>query len=78
MAFKQRVVEAAWRMAEGKCECRRKSHQHPSTRCNKELVWENRGREGRGKWEAHHINSSGPDTLLNCVIMCWDCHKKTL
>lgn len=78
MAFPQTVVESAWKRSGGCCECRRISHSHPNTRCNKQLVWENRGREGRGKWEAHHINSNGTDTLSNCEILCWDCHSKTL
>ena len=78
MGFPIEVVEAAWKRAGGRCECRRKTHEHYYGRCNKELVWENRGREGRGKWEAHHIVSGGPDTLSNCEILCWDCHSRTL
>ena len=78
MAFSDETILQAWKRAGGKCECRRASHNHPYIRCNKELVWENRGREeGRGAWEAHHINSEGGDTLSNCEILCWDCHLKT-
>jgi len=51
----------------------------PFNRCNKELLWENRGREaGRGAWEAHHRRSEGGDSLSNCEILCWVCHKATL
>lgn len=81
MVFPDNVVEAAWRRAGGRCECRRLSHNHPYVRCNKELVWENRGRDGRGKWEAHHrvsVDAGGADTLSNCEILCWDCHSQTL
>ena len=78
MAFPESVVEAAWRRAEGRCQCRRRSHKHRYVRCNKQLVWDNRGREGRGKWEAHHISRTGGDTLSNCEILCWDCHAPTL
>jgi len=78
MAFSDEVIRQAWQRAGGKCECRRTSHNHPYVRCNKELVWENSGREGRGAWEAHHISASGGDTLSNCEILCWDCHLKTL
>jgi len=78
MAFPESVVEAAWRRAGGRCECRRRSHNHSYVRCNKQLVWDNRGREGRGKWEAHHRNRTGGDTLSNCEILCWDCHTATL
>mgnify|MGYP007094617445 CR=1 FL=1 len=62
MAFSNDVVLRAWRRSDGKCECGRSSHNHLYVRCNKELVWENRGREGRGAWEAHHIDSDGDDT----------------
>ena len=47
-------------------------------RCNKQLVWANRGRTGRGAWEAHHRVRDGPDTLSNCEILCWDCHSRTM
>lgn len=78
MAFSDEVVAQAWRRAGGKCECRRTRHNHSYVRCNKQLVWENRGRgEGRGAWEAHHISSTGGDTLSNYEILCWDCHQRT-
>ena len=77
MAFPDSVVEAAWRRAGGRCECRRRSHNHRYVRCNKQLVWHNRGREGRGKWEPHHRSSTAGDTLSNCEILCWDCHTGT-
>lgn len=67
MAFSEETVREAWRSAGGKCECRRTTHNHPYARCNKELVWENRGREtGKGAWEAHHRNANGGDTVSNC------------
>ncbi len=77
MSFPENIVMQAWQRAGGRCECRRSNHDHYYARCNKELVWENRGREGRGAWEAHHINSYGGDSLSNCEILCWDCHKRT-
>lgn len=78
MAFSEETVLQAWRRAGGRCECRRTSHNHLNIRCGKTLVWENRGREGWGAWEAHHINSNGGDDLSNCEILCWDCHSRTL
>ncbi|MBI4307481.1 MAG: HNH endonuclease [Chloroflexi bacterium] len=81
MPFSSADIEAAWKRAKGKCQCRRKSHGHYYVRCNKQLVWKNRGREGRGKWEANHRlwkRSGGSDVFSNCEIICWDCHKKTL
>lgn len=77
MGFTDDVVLQAWKRAGGYCECRRDTHDHNYRRCNKQLVWENRGREGQGAWEAHHINSNGPDILSNCEILCWECHIKT-
>lgn len=79
MAFSESTIKAAWERAGGKCECTRVTHSH-GTRCNKQLVWENRGREGRGKWEAHHktaVSSGGNDNLSNCEIVCFECHKGT-
>ena len=80
MAFSDEVVRQAWQRAGGKCECKRSTHDHSYVRCNKELVWENRGREGRGKWEAHHrtsVEAGREDTFSNCEILCWDCHSAT-
>lgn len=78
MSFPDKVVSEAWIRADGKCECERESHGH-RTPCGKSLFWKSRGREeGKGAWEAHHKESGGPDTLSNCEIICWDCHKETL
>ena len=77
MAFSEQTILEAWNRAKGRSECRRSTHNH-AIPCNKELVWENRGREtGRGAWEAHHLVSGGGDTLSNCQILCWNCHKLT-
>ncbi len=77
MAFSDEVVAQAWTRAGGKCECERTTHDHGTIRCNKILIWDNRGREGGGAWEAHHINRYGLDTLSNCQILCWNCHSLT-
>jgi hypothetical protein len=77
MTFSDIVIKQAWRRANGKCECRRKTHGHHYVRCNKQLVWSNRGRECRGAWEAHHTVKDRPDTFSNCEILCWSCHSKT-
>ena len=80
MAFSQTVVDDAWARSGGYCECRRRSHEHHYVRCNKQLVYGNRGREGRGCWEANHrhrVESGGSDALSNCEILCWDCHAAT-
>lgn len=80
MAFSNTVVYEAWNRARGRCECRRKSHNH-AVPCGKQLSFGNRGREGPGKWEAHHrvsVAVGGSDALSNCEILCWDCHRATL
>ena len=78
MAFSDDVVERAWKRAKGCCECRRITHNNHSGRCDEKLDWLNRGRDGHGAWEAHHINSNGGDILSNCEILCWACHSQTL
>jgi hypothetical protein len=78
MAFSESVIEQAWKKANGKCQCKRKTHSwHKKIRCNRILVLSNRGREGRGKWEPHHKVKTRGDILSNCEILCWDCHKAT-
>lgn len=78
MAFPESVVKEAWKRARGECECERDQHSHRGKRCGKQLVWENRGKDGaRGCWEAHHKVAGGGDTLSNCEILCCDCHKRT-
>jgi len=76
--FPEDVVRQAWTRAGGRCECQGASHLYG--RCNRELVWENRGREtGTGAWEAHHIVSQetgGAPILSNCEILCWDCYRR--
>jgi hypothetical protein len=66
MAFSAKVIGDAWRRAKGCCE-----------RCGKKIVWDNRGREDRGCWEAHHKSANDQDVLSNCEILCFDCHRKT-
>ncbi len=76
--FPESVVEQAWKKSGEKCECTRSTHEHKS-RCNKMLLKGSRGRDSTYGWEAHHISSSGGDTLSNCEILCWNpCHKATL
>lgn len=62
MTFDDDVIDRAWDRAKNQCEC-----------CRKELVWSNRGRIGRGSWEAHHRkpkSHGGTNYLGNCVILC--------
>lgn len=76
MEFSDETVLAAWRRSGGKCECTRTLCGHRG-RCNRLLVWDMRGKEGLGGWEAHHIDVDGPDSPENCEILCQECHKNT-
>ena len=77
--FSDETVEKAWKRSGGYCECNRVSHSnHEGRSCGKQLVKENRGREGRGAWEAHHKGDNSDNSLSNCEILCWDCHGQTL
>ena len=76
MPFSESIVERAWNRSGGYCECRRVTHGH-AVPCNKKLSWGNRGREGWGKWEAHSISGLHKESVSDCQILCWDCHKST-
>ena len=73
----QSVIEAAWRRASGHCECPRDTHDHGSIRCERQLAWADRGREGIGAWEATRVEAGGGDTLSNCEILCWNSCRAT-
>ena len=69
MAFSESDVLTKFKENGGKCEG-----------CKKTLSWDNRGRKGWGKWEAHHkvpLSKGGSDSIRNLKILCWDCHKDT-
>ena len=79
MAFSERVITDAWFRAEGTCQCRDDLHGHSEELvCGQVLVHSQRKRESSTAWEAHHIiaeEDGGPDTLENCEIRCWPCHR---
>jgi len=77
MAFSDETINQAWTRSQGRCECTRTTHDHSLFRCPKQLYISARGREGPGAWEAHHTDNTGGDSLSNCEILCWSCHKKT-
>lgn len=76
MGFDEETIKKAWARSGGKCECNRTGCGHKG-RCSKLLLFSSRGKESEYGWEAHHINSNGPDTLDNCEILCQRCHKNT-
>ena len=75
MAFSDDVIQKAWKRTGGDCECKRFEHNHANYRCSNALTFFSRGREGQGAWEAHHIEKSAGDTVDNCEILCWFCHR---
>jgi len=64
MAFPDKVVRDIWKIHSGRCTCFDTTHGHLGI-CYKPLIWENRGKEIAGSWEAHHIRADG----------CMECYK---
>jgi hypothetical protein len=78
MTFPEDVVNDAWELVEGKCECTRAAHQHLEGRCVKHLMRDSRGKVGWGGWEACPIDGNGNhNNLSNCEILCFDCRMRT-
>ena len=76
MAFSEAVKDEVYRRCGGRCECKRmhpgKDAPHHGGRCPNTFT-----RHG-GKWNAHHIVASGPDTASNCEALCLQCHYLTV
>jgi hypothetical protein len=77
VSFARETLMRAWLRSEAKCECKRMGHGH-SGRCNKAMVWANRGREAWGAWEAESRDNRSDTSLSNCEIICWSCHSHKL
>ncbi|MBU4502334.1 MAG: hypothetical protein KKA79_07075 [Nanoarchaeota archaeon] len=75
MDFPEQIVKDAWDRADEKCECEMSSCGH-GERCNKPLIWSDRGDDPEG-WEAHHKIQGDGEGLGNCKILCQLCHKNT-
>ncbi len=71
MAFSEETLRAAWRLAQGRCECQREDHGHAG-RCNRRLEWSRLGYMGEGGWQAHSWN--GEDDPANCEVLCVECY----
>lgn len=77
MPFSESTVKVAWNIVGGKCDCKRPSHNHSGIKCNKPLVWGNRGQHGWGAWEARPIDGNpNNDRVSNCAILCDECCQK--
>ena len=72
--FARETVMRAWLRSGSKCECQRMMHGH-SGRCNRILVWGNRGRDGWGGWETGSRDNRSDTSLSNCEVLCWECHS---
>jgi hypothetical protein len=69
MAFSEKTKDPAYDRAGGQWECMRPICGHEG-RSSKAF--------GRyGTWEAHHIRTSGGDTLSNCEVLCSYCCLNT-
>ena len=77
--FPEELVVAAFKKADGRCQCRDRSHPSihtPAEYCNRELVWDERdGYTDKGGWSAHHLASSAGPVRENLIIYCTDCHE---
>lgn len=71
------VVTAAFERSGGICECSRRSHGHLS-RCAIPLVYNCRGQELPGGWEALLLDPFGYSDIDNCEIVCISCYKTIL
>lgn len=76
--FPEGVIEQAWERADRRCECTRTTHDHSWSRCNRLLLWFNRGKEAWGSWETHCKNRLIDKVPSNCEILCWECYRLTL
>jgi hypothetical protein len=69
MPVDEAALAEAWSRSGGRCECGTISHGH-DLRCNRLLVWPNRGRsQGRGAWSLRlHANGGQPCCEAVCSV----------
>ncbi|NQS75919.1 MAG: hypothetical protein HQP61_05660 [Peptococcaceae bacterium] len=68
------VVKAAFIRSDGECECIANNHKHAG-RCNNMVIYNMRGLDLPGGWEAYHQSSDRPLDVDNCRILCMNCYK---
>jgi len=72
MAFTRDIVERAWNLSKGQCQCERRFHDHGG-RCSQNLVWDDRGiHEKPTGWQAHS-KTNAYRGLSDCEILCLKC-----
>ena len=77
MAFTDDIIERAWALSRGQCQCERNFHDHEG-RCPKELVWEDRGNHDKPTGWQDHSRSSAFRGLSDCEILCLECFDTIL
>jgi hypothetical protein len=71
----QELLTMVWTRSGGRCECHTISHGH-DLRCNRQLVWPNRGRSlGRGAWDIK-FHGSGGSVPTHAEVVCVDCLQR--
>src|SRR5256886_7689083 len=79
LAFPPSVLSAAWVRSMAACECRLADHQH-AIPCGASLRLGNRGKEGEGAWEPHHIvpeSNGGRGKVEKEAITGWCRSRRT-
>jgi len=68
------LLASAWMRSGGRCECHTISHGH-DLRCNRQLVWPNRGRAvGRGAWDFRLHHEGGAEA--HAEVLCIHCLER--
>lgn len=78
MTFPDSIIQEAWKRAGGVCECKRFEHNHANYRCSNVISLSEQGKSNERGWDVHHVEKGAGDTLENCEILCWFCHKLSL
>lgn len=80
--FPEDMIAAAFKKADGRCECKDKSHgsvHKNGEPCNRMLDWdERRGATEDGGWWPHHLASNYGAERINLAIFCTDCSGLSL
>lgn len=72
--FSADVVKAAFIRSDGECECTEGHHKHSGI-CNNMIIFNMRGMDLPGGWEAYRPECDRPPDAGNCRIICMDCYK---
>ena len=81
ISFSDATIRMAFGRCGARCECTDGTHEHnkdtrTEDKCNQPLVFDNRGKDGFGGWEAYPGDVDAGDNPSNCTIICMDCYKQ--